>query len=423
MEIPDNFKEEIKKALKERILQHKVDLPRAFDPGQRQMISSLLSDTIRHLVRKNRIELDELSLKQLQESLVSEIIGFGIIDGFVRDPEVTDIFVNGPEKVYVEKNGIIEKTPVKFQDNEEIISLIDKMIIDSGRRIDHASPFVDFKLKGGLRVTAVIPPVAAQSAIFTIRKMSREILSFDELKRLGTLNDKLIRFLDACVKSRVNILVAGSTGAGKTTIMNLMLRQFVPPEERCIIIEDLEEIYTPQTSHYLKILTRLPNLEGKGEIDLRELVKLSLHLRPDRIMIGEIRGEEAFHFLHAINTGHEGSMCTIHASNPEDALNRLEVLALMDRPNIQPPVVRRFLELGIDMIIQMTRLPNGQRVVNTISEFKYTPSGCEIRDIFVAERQLRDGRPHVEFKTTGVVPAFIHKLRAKTDIREDFFRA
>lgn len=418
MAVPEAFVREVKKTLRERILQHKLD------PHQeRQKIAVHLREIIEHTARKNRLEIEGDDLLLLEESVINEIIGFGLIDAFIHDPEVTDIFINAPDQVYVEKNGRAVRVKQSFENNSEILFLIDKMIIDSGRRIDHASPFVDFKLKGGLRVTAVIPPVASASPIFTIRKMSKEKFSFEDLKRLGTINDKVLKFIEGCVKSRVNILVSGSTGTGKTTLTNLMIREFVPEEERLVIIEDVEEMIIPGKNHFVKLLTRPPNLEGKGEIDLRDLVRLSLHLRPDRIMVGEIRGEEAFHFLHAVNTGHEGSMCTIHASNPEDALNRLEVLALMDRPNIQPLVIRRFLELGIDMIIQMTRLPSGQRIVSSIADFEYFQGSCVVKDIFRLEKRLSEGKEYCELKTTGYIPSFLEKLLVKSDIQETFFRS
>lgn len=421
MPYPDAFTDDVRTALKEWILRHRLELPK--NPQEWQKISGYFHEIVMQVSRKYRLTLDADELVVLEAGLINELVGFGLLDSFIRDPDVSDIFVNGPDQVYVEKHGRAEKVDLRFKGNADIAALIDKMMMGSGRRIDHSQPYVDFKLKGGLRVTAVIPPVASGSPLLAIRKMSKEQFTFEDLKRMGTVNDKVLRFIEQCVKARVNILVSGSTGTGKTTLTNLMIRQFIPAEERIIVIEDVEEMVLPASGHSIKILTRPPNLEGKGEIDLRDLVKLSLHLRPDRIMIGEIRGEEAFHFLHAINTGHEGSMCTIHASNPEDALNRLEILALMDRPNIQPVVIRRLLALGIDMIIQMVRLPSGQRVISSIADFSYVQDACQGRDIFTLEKRRVNGKESYDIRSTGVVPSFMGKLRVKSDIREDFFRA
>ncbi len=409
--------------LKDNILKRKIDIHRYMDPKYKDNIYFHISEILLLLFKSRGIKIDQQQFDDLKEKIINEIVGYGAIDSLLRDPEITDILVNNPEQVYIEKKGKLERSKITLEDPDEINYLIDKMMLECGRRIDHSSPFVDFRLEGGARVTAVIPPVSPNNPIFSIRKILKSNMAFEDLKNYGTVNQKLIDFLRYCVKSRLNILVAGSTGTGKTTLINLMIKEMVPDDERIIMIEDVEEMPLNNSQHFIKLVTRPPNVEGKGEIDLRDLVKLSLHLRPDRIVIGEIRGEEAFYFLHALNTGHDGSMCTIHASNSEDALNRLEILALMDRPNIQPSVIRRFLTLGVDVVVHMQRLPNGQRIVSKVSDFTCDENGYKVNDIFSLKRNVSHGKETFEIKMTGVVPSFLEKMQSRTDITAGFFKA
>jgi pilus assembly protein CpaF len=417
----DTLKSEAKSILKSGIIKHDVSLDDYLDPKHRGRIYAYLEKILVRLAEKNRLHIGHDELKKIEDEIINAVFGFGIIEGLLQDPDVTDILVNSSNHIYVEKKGKLEKIDLKFDDEEGIYYLIQRMLQGSGRRLDMSSPFVDFRVKEGMRVTAVIPPVSAAGPFFCIRKACKEILSLEDLKKTGTLNQKLLDFLKYCVKARLNILVAGSTGVGKTTLMHLLINEFVPKVERIVLVEDTEEILTQETQHIIRLTTKSPNIEGKGEITLRDLVKLSLHLRPDRIVIGEIRGEEAFHFLHIINTGHEGSMCTIHASNPEDALNRLEVLSLMDRTNITPGVIRRFLKLGIDLIVQMVRLPSGQRMVSHVSEFDYEGDACVTKDIFSLKESFKDGNEMFDINLTGHVPSFMEKLKTRTEIPGDFF--
>lgn len=417
----ETIKSEAKSLLKSGIIKHDVSPEDYFDPRYRSRIYAYLEKILVRLVEKNRLHIGHDELKKIEDEIINAVFGFGIIEELLQDPDVTDILVNSPKHIYIEKGGKLEKIDLKFDDEEGIFYLIQRMIQGSGRRLDMSSPFVDFRVKEGMRVTAVIPPVSAVSPLFCVRKACKGILSLEDLRKMGTLNQKLLDFLKYCVKARLNILVSGSTGVGKTTLMHLLINEFVPKDERIVIVEDTEEILTQEAQHVIRLITKSPNIEGKGEITLRDLVKLSLHLRPDRIVIGEVRGEEAFHFLHIINTGHEGSMCTIHASNPEDALNRLEVLSLMDRTNITPGVIRRFLKLGIDLIVQMIRLPTGQRIVSQVSEFDYEGDTCVTKDIFSLKRSFKDGGEMVDFKLTGYIPSFMDKLKARTQISADFF--
>lgn len=415
------IKDEAKNMFKTSFMRHEVKLDDYLNPDHRHKIYTHLEKILQRVCSKNRFSIEPEELKKIEDIIINEVFGFGIIDNLIRDQDVTDILVNSPQQVYIEKSGKLEKINLKFDNQEEIYYILERMVQESGRRIDISTPYVDFRLEGGVRVTAVIPPVSPAGPFFCIRKVYKEILTFQDLVRLGTLNEKLLKFIKYSIKARLNILIAGSTGAGKTTLMHLMIKEFVPGHERVVVLEDTEEIVPEEDKHIIKLLTRPQSIEGKGEITLRDLVKLSLHLRPDRIVIGEVRGEEAFHFLHVINTGHEGSMCTIHASNPEDALNRLEVLSLMDRVNITPTVIHRFLRLGIDVIIHLIRLPDGRRVISQVSEFDYEDGHCVVKDIFSWHKGFRDNKEMEEIRFTGHVPSFFPKLRARTDIPDDFF--
>jgi pilus assembly protein CpaF len=417
----EKIKSEAKSILKSGIIKHDVSADDYFDEKNKDRIYAYLEKILVRLAEKNRLRIGHIELKKIEDEIINSVFGFGIIEDLLQDPDVTDILVNSPNHIYVEKGGKLEKIDLKFDDEEGIFYLIQRMLQGSGRRLDMSSPFVDFRVKDGMRVTAAIPPVSAASPFFCVRKAYKEILSLEDLRKTGTLNQKLFDFLKYCVKARLNILVAGSTGVGKTTLMHLLIKEFVPQHERIVLVEDTEEILTQEAQHVIRLITKSPNLEGKGEITLRDLVKLSLHLRPDRIVIGEVRGEEAFHFLHIINTGHEGSMCTIHASNPEDALNRLEVLSLMDRTNITPGVIRRFLKLGIDLIVQMKRLPSGKRIISQVSEFDYEGDVCVTKDIFSLKENFKDGKEIFDIKLTGYIPTFMEKLKSRSDIPVDFF--
>lgn len=416
----ESIKEEAKTLLKNSFLKHeKTD--EYLDPKHRHKIYGQLEKILLRISEKYRFAISDNELKKLEEEIINDLFGFGIIENLMQDPDISDIIVNGPEQIYVEKGGKLEKVGLKFSNAEEIYSVIQRMMQESERRVDISSPYADFRVKGGIRVTAVIPPVSALNPSFCIRKVYKEVLSFGDLIKLGSFTQKMVDFIKYCVRGKLNILISGPTGVGKTTLMHLMIKEFIPDNERIVMLEDTEEIVVDENKNAIKLLTRPPNIEGKGEITLKDLVKLSLHLRPDRIIIGEIRSEEAFHFLHVINTGHEGSMCTVHASNPEDALNRLEVLSLMDRSNITPGVVRRFLKLGIDVIFHMIRLSDGQRIISQVSEFDYDADGFVVKDIFSWHKSFRDHQETSEIGITGYVPSFLEKLKTRTDIPDNFF--
>ncbi len=373
------------------------------------------------LFKQNKISIEKNELDILKKEIIAELAGFGVIDRLLRDPTVSDILINGPNQIYIERMGRMEKVNVRFDNVEELSAVIERMMMKSGKRLNASSPFIDFRAEDGARVTAVIPPISASMPFFCIRKVLKDVLSIEDLKKFGTLDQKLLDFLKYCVMARLNILVSGSTGAGKTTLVNLLVREFIPQDERIVIIEDTQELVIEDSRHAVRLLTRSPSIERKGEVTLRDLVRLSLHLRPDRIIVGEVRGEEAFHFLHVINTGHEGSMCTIHATDSEDTLNRLEMLSLMGQANVDYKVIRRFLDLGIDLIVNMQRFPSGQRIISQVSEFNYQKDRCIINDIFSLQRKITADKEIHEVKLTGYVPSFWDRLKIRTDIPDDFF--
>jgi pilus assembly protein CpaF len=297
------------------------------------------------------------------------------------------------------------------------------MLNESGKRLDRSSPYVDFQIKDSSRVTAVIPPIAAAATSFVVRKKMRGNFSFQDLIKIGTLDERLFAFLKYCIIARMNILITGTTGTGKTTLLTLLIRELVPSYARIVVMEDTEEIVLSPDRHALKLLTRPSTTEGKYEVTLHDLVKLSLHMRPDRLVIGEIRGEEVFSLLQAVNTGHDGSMCTIHANNSQDAIARLEMLSLMARSNINIEVVRRFIKSGIDIIIHMNRYPGGRRLISQVSELSLDDNELVANDIFNLQRKIKDGKDDLHIQATGRVPFFMDRLKARTDIKDDFFKS
>jgi len=416
-----NVKNEARQLFKSMLLEKRIHVDGSVSKEQRRELSYNLEKILLRLLGGYRKKIDKQTLNILKEDIIDEFLGYGIIDRFLEDPKITDIMVNSPDQIFIEKDGIVEKADVAFENERQIMSIIERMVSDSGKRIDLSSPFVDFRIKRGARVTAVIPPIAGRSPLLCVRKILRDVFSLDELLEKGTVNKKMLDFLKCCVRARINMLISGSTGVGKTTFMNLLIKEFIPNEGRVVILEDTEELIVGASKHYIKLLTRSASITGHGEVKLSDLVKLALHLRPDRIVIGEIRGGEAFDFLHVVNTGHDGSMCTIHANDCADALMRLETLSLMGRFNISENVVRRFLKMGIHLIIHMIRLNNGQRVVSQVSEFEHTQGGFIIKDIFSLHREIKDNKEVYEAKLTGYVPSFFDILKIRADMPDNFF--
>jgi pilus assembly protein CpaF len=380
-----------------------------------------LSSKVRTLVA-TEIDRDETPLAQvdrdrLVDEISADILGYGPIEPFLADRTVTEVMVNGYDHIYVERSGVIEKTDAAFVDTEHLERIIDKIVSRVGRRVDEASPMVDARLPDGSRVNAILPPLALTGPTLTIRKFAHDPYTMDDLMSFGSITEKAVHFLDACVRGKLNVLISGGTGTGKTTLLNA-LSASIPEAERIVTIEDAAELQLQQ-QHVIRLESRPQNIEGEGEVRIRELVRNSLRMRPDRIVVGEVRGAETLDMLQAMNTGHEGSLTTIHANSPRDALNRLETLVLMAGLDIPHRAIREQVASALDLIVHITRLVDGTRRVSHITEVVGMESDVvTLQDVFLArpvsERAAAMGsatalRPLV---CTGLQPHFQHKLAA-----------
>ena len=332
-------------------------------------------------------DLGTIERNHIFNLIQNEINGYGPITELLSDNSVTEIMVNGPDEIYVEIDGrIIRDDSVSFIDDNHIIRTIQRIVQPLGRTIDAANPMVDARLKDGSRLNAIIPPLSLKGPVLTIRKFSRNLDNIEDILRKGTMTIHMARFLEAAVKAKLNIIICGGTGTGKTSLLNI-LSSFIDDNERIITIEDAAELKLKQ-SHVISLETRLVNYEGSGEITIRDLVRNSLRMRPDRIIVGEVRGKEAFDMMQAMNTGHEGSLTTLHANNPIDALNRLETMILMNEMEIPVSAVRGYIENAIDIIVQIDRLSDGKRKITSISELEGIKDGeIIVKDIFTYKQK------------------------------------
>jgi pilus assembly protein CpaF len=351
--------------------------------------------------------------KKVIDELANDLTGFGPINPLLLDPEVTEVMVNGPVQVYVERKGKIELTPVQFRDDEHVMNIIDKIVAPIGRRIDESSPMVDARLPDGSRVNAIIPPLALNGPTITIRKFSKDPFKIDDLINFGTMTREMATFLEACVKAKLNIFVSGGTGSGKTTTLNV-LSSFIPTDERIITIEDAAELQLWQ-DHVISLESRPANIEGKGAVTIRDLVKNSLRMRPERIVIGEVRSGEALDMLQAMNTGHDGSLATGHSNSPRDMIARLETMVLMAGIELPVKAIREQIAGAIDVIIQQSRLKDGSRKITNITEVQGMEGDVIIlQDIFAFQQYGVDEQGKVIGKLlpTGVRPRFYEKLES-----------
>ncbi len=360
-----------------------------------------------------RINLATPVREQLFRDVLDELLGFGPLQPLIDDPEISEIMVNGPKKVYIERQGKIIRTNITFANDEQVIRLIEKIVLPLGRRIDADSPTVDARLPDGSRVNAVIPPVAIDGPTITIRKFQKDKLTVDQLIALGSLTPGMAEFIRACVVARFNIIISGGTGSGKTTLLNV-LSSFIPADERIITIEDAAELKLQQ-EHVVRLETKPPDSEGKGAITVRDLVRNALRMRPDRIVVGEVRGGEALDMLQAMNTGHDGSLTTLHANSPRDAISRLETMCLMAGVDLPIRVIRQQIASAIDLIIHQSRLKDGSRKVTSITEVVGMEGDTVVmNEIFRFEQTgiSADGRVLGEIKPTGIRPMFTPRLEA-----------
>jgi pilus assembly protein CpaF len=355
--------------------------------------------------------LNQVERERLIDEIMDEAFGLGPLEGLMHDPTVSDILVNGAKTVYIERHGRLENTNIVFADDEHLMQIIQRIAARIGRRVDEMSPMVDARLPDGSRVNAIIPPLSLEGPVLSVRRFGVR-LTVDDLIANGTMPAEMLDLLKAAVEARVSILISGGTGAGKTTILNTLSR-YIPPEERLVTIEDSAELHL-QKPHVVKLETRPPNLEGAGEVKQRELVRNSLRMRPDRIIIGEVRGAEALDMLQAMNTGHEGSLTTIHANDTRDALCRLEMMVTMAGFDLPLGVIRQYIASAITLVIHLSRLKGGPRKVMRVSEIVgLKRRSYVVRDLFgYRQTGVRNGVAVGEFYATGKVPSFLPRLKA-----------
>jgi pilus assembly protein CpaF len=383
------------------------------------LLQSVENDKAREQIREiaSQLMTEEsapLSLRQRKviiRRIEDEIMGLGPLEPLLADKTISDILVNGAKSVYIERRGKLVKTDVTFRDDAHLLNTIDRIVSAVGRRIDESSPMVDARLKDGSRVNAIIPPLAIDGPSMSIRRFAVELLSIDDLVNLGTITPEVAKVLQVIVKARLNILISGGTGAGKTTMLNIM-SGFIPHDERIVTIEDSAELQLQQP-HVVRLETRPPNIEGRGEVSSRDLVRNSLRMRPERIIVGEVRGGEALDMLQAMNTGHDGSLTTVHANTPRDALSRIENMVSMTGIAFPIKALRAQIASAIDVVIQVSRMEDGSRRLTSLQEV----NGMEgdiitMSDLFNFERQGMDenGKVVGRLKATGVVPAFYKSL-------------
>jgi len=366
---------------------------------------------IRNSVNSEAVPLSFAERERLAREILDEIFGLGPLEPLLKDPSVSDILVNRHDRVYVERAGKLEVTGLSFKDNQHLMQIIDRIVSRVGRRVDESSPMVDARLQDGSRVNAIIPPLALDGPCLSIRRFGRDPITARNMIDNKTLTEPMLELLSAVVKGRLNVLVSGGTGAGKTTLLNV-LSAFIPNSERIVTIEDAAELQLKQ-EHVVRLETRPPNIEGKGAVRMRQLVINSLRMRPDRIVVGEVRGEEAFDMLQAMNTGHEGSLTTVHANSQRDALARVENMVSMANLSIPERAVRHQVASAIHVVVQIARLADGTRKVLTISEITGMESDViSMQDVFVFDRAGIDesGRVRGVFRATGIHPHFAERL-------------
>jgi pilus assembly protein CpaF len=378
------------------------------DTGElRRQVLGMVGD----FARAERLVLNTTELEQLGSSVFDEMVGLGPIEPLLKDDSIADILINGPFQVYIERGGELELTPVRFRDNDHLLRIVNRIVGGVGRRIDESSPMVDARLPDGSRVNAAISPITIDGAAVSIRKFSKKPYTLERLVGVGAMPMAVADFLHGAIKCRVSTVISGGTGSGKTTLLNA-LSSAIGLKERLITIEDAAELQLQQP-HVVRMETRPPNIEGKGEIRQRELVKNALRMRPDRVILGEVRGEEAFDMLQAMNTGHEGSMATIHANTPRDAITRLEQMVAMSGMKLTPESIRGQIASAIGLIVQVMRLSDGKRRLMSVTEITGMEGQVvQMQEIFTFQRShtTADGSVHGEFRATGLRPRCLDEM-------------
>jgi len=406
---------ELKLEVQNRLLE-KLDTEQLRQIREEEAKKDFIRDAIEKVLitigSERELSYSSIHHKRLVQEVLNEVIGLGPIEDLVQDEEVTEIMVNGPKQIYVERQGRLHLTDKTFRDDEHVMQIIDKIVAPLGRRCDESYPMVDARLKDGSRVNCIIPPLALCGPIITIRKFSKKPLTVKDLIHYGTITQEMADFIAACVKIRLNIVVSGGTGSGKTTTLNL-LSSFIPSDERIITVEDAAELQLRQ-EHVLSLETRPPSLEGEGEVAIRDLVRNCLRMRPDRIVVGECRGAEALDMLQAMNTGHDGSMTTAHANSPRDVIARIETMVLMAGMDLPVKAIRTQVSSAVDVIIQQSRLRDGSRKIIAITEVVGMEGDIiTLSDIFKFEQTGVDDEGKIlgKLKATGLRPHFMHRFQ------------
>jgi pilus assembly protein CpaF len=388
------------------------ELDPSMDITRTDDVRRTIQDLFEQILAEENIVLSRPERARLFEQIAAEILGFGPLQPLLEDDTITEIMVNGAKNIYIERKGKVHRVPVTFENNDHVMRIIDRIVAPLGRRIDESSPYVDARLPDGSRVNAVIPPISLIGPVLTIRKFSRNPITVEQLVQFGSVTPEAIQFLKACVEARLNVVISGGTGSGKTTLLNI-LSGFIPSDERILTIENAAELQLRQ-EHVVTLESRPPNIEGRGEITIRNLVVNALRMRPERIVVGEIRDEAALDMLQAMNTGHDGSMTTLHSNGPRDTLSRLETMTLMAGMDLPSRAIREQIASAVDLICHQERMRDGTRKITNITEV----SGMEgevitMTDIFVFEQTgVENGQIVGRLRPTGLRPKFMEKIEA-----------
>jgi len=386
------------------------ELDPSMDITRTDDVRRTIQDLFEQILAEENIVLSRPERARLFEQIAAEILGLGPLQPLLEDDTISEIMVNGPKNVYIERKGKLHRVPVTFENNDHVMRIIDRIVAPLGRRIDESSPYVDARLQDGSRVNAVIPPISLVGPVLTIRKFSKNPITIEQLIQFGSVSAEAVQFMKACVEARLNVLISGGTGSGKTTLLNVM-SSFIPDDERILTIENAAELQLRQ-EHVVTLESRPPNIEGRGEVNIRDLVINALRMRPERIIVGECRGGETLDMLQAMNTGHDGSMTTAHANTPRDALARVETMCLMAGMDLPVRAIREQVSSAVDLIIQQERMRDGTRKVTAVTEV----SGMEgdvitMTDIFVFESTgMENGKIIGRLRPTGLRPKFMEKI-------------
>jgi pilus assembly protein CpaF len=404
----DNFNE-LKSRIQNRLIS---ELDPRMDLGNQEEVRRTVEETFASVLESENIVLTRVERMRLFESISAEILGYGPIEPLLKDDSVSEVMVNGPRQTYVERAGRLERTDVTFQDDDHVMRVIDRIVSPLGRRIDESSPMVDARLPDGSRINAVIPPISLVGPTLTIRKFSKDPLTSDDLVRFGTLTPEIVTFIKACVEARLNIIVSGGTGSGKTTMLNV-LSSFIPHDERIVTIENAAELQLRQ-DHVVTLESRPPNIEGRGEVSIQDLVVNSLRMRPDRVVVGECRAGETLDMLQAMNTGHDGSLTTVHSNGPRDTLARLETMCLMAGYDLPIRAIREQIASAVDLVLHQSRMKDGSRRVTYITEVQGMEGDVIVlQDVFTFEQTGQEnGKIIGAIKPTGIRPKFIERFES-----------